>query len=814
MLDVIIPLYATGFICAAAGPAASTWYLSPSGSDSAGVGSREKPWRTIRFATGNVPDDGSTIILLDGLYEGAESISRRFTKPCLVRAENPCRARLRSPADGNRALTCYDAANVTFQGLEIFGSGSTKGEYLIHISTPKTRHLLFDGCMIHDGYNNDLIKINDFTRDIRFRGCIFFNQTDHGGDEHFDINTVTDIAVEDSIFFNDYAGSGRRAQNQSHAFVVIKNSGSTPEVTRRIAFRRNIFLNWQGLGDEAYLLLGEDGKPFIEAQQVTIENNLFIHNSPAKMWGALLLKGGLRDITFRANTIVGHPQVKGSGAFAAVCLRIDQNPPMGDLAFVNNLFSDPTGQMPRFTMSNPQHFAGKPVIQNNLYWNAGKAIPHQAGDLLVPDQDPARCIADPRLPKFDPAITLPRFDPVKGEFPSGERTIRKEFERLVARYAALGEGSPAIHKADPGNMPEDDILGHPRGARPDIGCFEHELSLSISPSSSAASMALRGPTGDPARLARIRGAKMPPVAHPVLFNTPEADAILAALEVFPADNPWNQLVTDWPVHPNSKAMVASVGEDKPLRYNADMGFVLVPPEQKRVEVKIVGYPGESDPGPFPVPDNTPIEGWPVAYRGDVKWRSLSLDDVQRNKLHEDADRHAIVVDPANRILYEFYHARKTATGWEAAQASTFDLKSNVVRPTGWTSSDAAGLPIFPAVVRYDELKRGVVDHALRVTVRRSRREFVAPATHYASPHTDPSLPRMGERFRLPQNFDVSGFSPEVRVILTALKRYGMFVADNGIEWAISVAPDERIPPLHEELRRVKGADFEVVTPPR
>jgi hypothetical protein len=345
-----------------------------------------------------------------------------------------------------------------------------------------------------------------------------------------------------------------------------------------------------------------------------------------------------------------------------------------------------------------------------------------------------------------------------------------------------------------------------------LGCLVSSLSISLS--CSAAATAPGGPAGDPARLARIRGAKRPPIAHPVLFNTPEADALLAALEVFPADNPWNQLVTGWPVHPNSKAMVASVGENKPLRCNADMGFVLVPPEQKRVEVKIVDYPGESDPGPFPVPDNTPIEGWPVGYQGDAKWRSLSLDDVQRNKLNEDADRHAIVVDPANRMLYEFYHARKTATGWEAAQASTFDLKSNALRPTGWTSSDAAGLPIFPAVVRYDELKRGVVDHALRVTVRKTRREFVAPATHYASPHTDPSLPRMGERFRLRQNFDVSGFSPEVRVILTALKRYGMFVADNGIEWAISVAPDERIPPLHEELRRVKGADFEVVTPPR
>ena len=187
--------------------------------------------------------------------------------------------------------------------------------------------------------------------------------------------------------------------------------------------------------------------------------------------------------------------------------------------------------------------------------------------------------------------------------------------------------------------------------------------------------------------------------------------------------------------------------------------------------------------------------------------------MQRNKLNQGGDRHALVLDPVNRMLYEFYAMRKTDAGWVAAQASVFDLKSNALRPTGWTSADAAGLPIFPVVVRYDELKRGRVDHALRVTVRKTRREFVAPATHYASRYTDPNLPRMGERFRLRRDFDLSGFSPEARTILSALKRYGMFVADNGIEWAISVAPDERIPVLHEELRRVKGADFEVVIAP-
>jgi hypothetical protein len=319
--------------------------------------------------------------------------------------------------------------------------------------------------------------------------------------------------------------------------------------------------------------------------------------------------------------------------------------------------------------------------------------------------------------------------------------------------------------------------------------------------------------GDPARLKRIRAAKMPKVTKPVSFETPEADAICSALEVFPPDNPWNLLVTDWPVHPNSKKIIASIGGNKPLRYNPDMGFVLVPPDQKKVEVKIVGYAGESDRGPFPVPDNVPIEGWPAHYRRRPGGKKVTLRDVQEDRLKEGGDRHGIVVDPTNRMLYEFYQLKRTAKGWQAACAATFDLKSNKLRPDGWTSSDAAGLPIFPAVVRYDELKRGVIDHALRVTVRKTRRAYVYPATHFASRLTDANLPRMGERIRLRKDFDVSGFSPEVRTILRGLQRYGMLVADNGIEWAVSVAPDPRIPSLHEELRKVKGSDFEVVQPP-
>jgi hypothetical protein len=298
---------------------------------------------------------------------------------------------------------------------------------------------------------------------------------------------------------------------------------------------------------------------------------------------------------------------------------------------------------------------------------------------------------------------------------------------------------------------------------------------------------------------RERG-RMPEINRPVMFNTPEADRILAALRVFPPDNPWNEDISKRPVHPNSKRLVGSVGAEKNLAYNLDMGFILVPPDQKRVAVQITEYREESDPGPFPVPDNTPIEGWP-----------LDGGPLERIQREGEGDRHMLVVDPTRGLLFEFYHGRKTAGGWTAMQSSIFDLNANKLRPDGWTSTDAAGLPIFPAVVRYDELERGEVEHAMRFTIRNSRRAYVYPATHQASSKTDENLPRMGERFRLRQDFDISGFSPHARAILKGLKKHGMFVADNGGDWRLSVAPDSRIQGL-DDLRRVKGKDFEVVQP--
>jgi hypothetical protein len=293
--------------------------------------------------------------------------------------------------------------------------------------------------------------------------------------------------------------------------------------------------------------------------------------------------------------------------------------------------------------------------------------------------------------------------------------------------------------------------------------------------------------------------KMPEIKQPVLLNAPEADKILAALQVFPPDNPWNEDVSQLPVHANSQNIIASIGANKKLAYNLDMSFVLVPPDQKKVPVKILLYADESDKGPYPVPDNAPIEDWPL--------NGKKLDEVQRAK--EQGDRHVLVVDPVNRMLYEFWQGRKGDKGWEASCEATFDLKTNKLRPDGWTSSDAAGLPIFPAVVRFDEVERGMVEHAMRFTVQKTRRAYVYPATHFASNSNDMNRPRMGERFRLRQDYDISGFSPHVQAILKGLKKYGMFVADNGGDWRLSIAPDSRIKGL-DELRKLKGSDFEVV----
>lgn len=275
-------------------------------------------------------------------------------------------------------------------------------------------------------------------------------------------------------------------------------------------------------------------------------------------------------------------------------------------------------------------------------------------------------------------------------------------------------------------------------------------------------------------------------------------ASLGGKRVFPADNPWNQDISELPADPNSDALIRSIGLDKHLHpdfgtvyQGAPVGipYVVVPGTQPKVPIRFQ-YADESDPGPYPIPPDAPIEGGPKS----------------------EGDRHVLVIDRDRWKLYELFAAYPKGKGWSAASGAIFDLNSNALRPAGWTSADAAGLPVFPGLVRYDEvIEQGAIRHALRFTCRRTRRAYVHPARHFASRLTDSDLPPMGMRVRLKASYDISNFPPTARVILMALKRYGMFLADNGSDWFLSGAPDQHWD--GEELatlKQVKGRDFEVV----
>lgn len=278
-------------------------------------------------------------------------------------------------------------------------------------------------------------------------------------------------------------------------------------------------------------------------------------------------------------------------------------------------------------------------------------------------------------------------------------------------------------------------------------------------------------------------------------------ASLHGKRLFPSDNPWNQDISQMPVDPNSANLIKSMGPNDVL--HPDFGttwrgrpngipYIVVAGTQLRVPINFRSYGDESDPGPYPVPSNAPIEGGPDS----------------------DGDRHVLVIDRDHWKLYELYSARpvNNGTSWTGDNGAVFDLNSNAVRPTDWTSADAAGLPIFPGLVRYDEVfEQREIRHALRFTVPRTRRAYVYPARHFASGNTDPNLPPMGLRVRLKASFDISKYSPPIQVILRALKKYGMLVADNGGGWFLSGAPDPRW--SDDELgmlKTVKGSDFEVV----
>jgi hypothetical protein len=289
---------------------------------------------------------------------------------------------------------------------------------------------------------------------------------------------------------------------------------------------------------------------------------------------------------------------------------------------------------------------------------------------------------------------------------------------------------------------------------------------------------------------RILGT-LPPVTNSILFNTSASDAIVSAMQIFPISNAWNETISNRPLLANSAGMIANITNAlatnrQSLWLFTEMNFVLVPDAQPPIPIDFFNYADESDPSPYPVATNTPVETWPVGTG------SLTLSEWQQDINNKGGDRHAIIVMPGSNYVWETWLTKRIGTNWQASNGAKFDMNSNALRPTNWTSGDAGGLSMFAGLIRYDECQRGMVEHAIRLIVPQTRAASIYPATHKTGSSTDTNRPAMGQRFRLKSNFNITtNFTTEEKAVLLALKKYGAIVADNGGFFSMSRAPDDR-----------------------
>ncbi len=476
-------------LCAAAGRAAGQpceyWVApAPVGNDG-NPGTLAQPWATLDHASASVADDTCTVFFQDGIYTGTHSLYERFATPTTFKAQNRYRAVLQY---AGTVVKLFGARNVILEGFELRHTGPGAGALVMQVQQAGglwAENVTIRDNVFHDSFDNDLLKINNGARFVTVEGNVFYNQA--GSDEHMDINSVTDVLVQDNLFFNDFAGSGRVNGNDTSSFIVMKdsNAGSDGQIgDERITVRRNVFLNWEGSSGSNFVLVGEDGMAYFEGRAILVENNLLIGNSGNDMRAAFGVKGG-KDVTFRANTVVGDLP---SLAYACRVNQEGSNPVNENVALRNNIWSDPTGTMGAEAAGGTNEFSdGSPAeaiglaLDNNLYWNGGATIP--PGDLVSPLSDDARrTVADPLLPADQSGVVLPRW--TGAAFVSGSSTIREEFERLVGLYGTNSGAGPAAEAADPAFAPADDILGRPRGSGPDLGAYEAGAAgMAIAPTS-------------------------------------------------------------------------------------------------------------------------------------------------------------------------------------------------------------------------------------------------------------------------------------------------------------------------------------------
>ncbi|MEM6456638.1 MAG: right-handed parallel beta-helix repeat-containing protein [Acidobacteriota bacterium] len=480
VLSLLVHAHARADAPAAIASGPPTFYVATDGDDLSGNGSLLSPWATITEALDRVPD-GSLILVRPGRYDGRVRVRGTFAQGVTVRSEVPYQAQLRND---DRVVTAYadprGCSGITIEGFDIAHDGPGAAPLVFHVDGNGDRSvsdLVIRDNVIHDSYDNDLLKINNSAEFITVQGNVFYNQS--GSDEHIDVNSVSEVFIEDNVFFNDFAGSGRPNPSNTSGFVVIKDSNGSDDVqlgAERITVRRNVFLHWEGSTGSNFVLLGEDGMPIYEALTILVENNLMLGDGTDVMRAPFGVKGG-RDVVFRFNTVIGDLP---SLAFAMRLNREGANPVNEILRFNGNVWSDPTGTMGSTGPGSSNDFSDTPPADStgvaldwNLYWNGGAALPEDPSELVNPSDDAQAIVADPQL-GAPSGVALPRWDPVAGQFADGSATIREAFLRLVDTYGALPATSPAVDVASPIDFPLEDILGTPRpqGTRADLGAFE------------------------------------------------------------------------------------------------------------------------------------------------------------------------------------------------------------------------------------------------------------------------------------------------------------------------------------------------------
>jgi hypothetical protein len=440
-------------------------FVSPAGDD-ANIGTLAAPLATMAGAVAALPDQtGCEVVFLDGTYPGTQALSRAFANPITVRAATPLGARLVSSPNRHRVLEVYGAANVTVRDFEMAGAPGPADEYLVHVSLD-TAGVTLAGNVIHDGWINDTIKINVGVRDMRVVGNVFYNRAPDPGVSHLDVDSIYELDLDDNVFFDDYAASGRPVPGSGQGggpFVNIVNS-RTP--SRGYHIRRNLFLHWSGQLDQGYLRLGGDGNPIYEIIGAVVENNLFVGDTANPTLGALAALG-VQDVTFQANTLHGVLPLSDDSYGLAGRLGHEGSEPIDDGFFAwNNIFSSPGGTMTHLMGGSDADLSANRALAGNLYFNGGQPLPTDVGRALAFPADAAPLVGDPGLAASGALLTLspPHWDPASSAFSDGSPSIAALRQALVARWGTPAAGFPGAGRADPAHLPPDDILGEPRDA--------------------------------------------------------------------------------------------------------------------------------------------------------------------------------------------------------------------------------------------------------------------------------------------------------------------------------------------------------------